>query len=376
MRVVPCSGEKPCSRQISISQVPGGNPVANANPEVYAASWTRCACGAYTCDRCLAAQSGKCRCGQAASVLSERERIDIALGGPPPAPGAALPLRAMVEELGAQIDAELGAGHGDRARATAALAATLLSTQGPGAPEADLPWLSAFGERFVAWGLFAEGVAFWGALLPVLAQRGKGAATAEGKRAIAYLGACRALAGDITGASPDAHPIVSALDGALGASDALTARVKQKLGPLAPLAAHGAPPMNLAPPAPVPASVRAGFDGVTGLAVWLTLAFLDIASADGVIDESEHDAWKKAMTRAELPDVWARFGLPALQGMLEKGMLQDLSTEYATLPHEVRGKMGETLVDFMMADGVVDPREVVAVKKIAGWLGVTPNLPG
>jgi hypothetical protein len=81
---------------ISVSAIRGGNPSAKADPEGFAAEWTQCgSCRSFTCDRCLASQSGRCRCGAPATLFSEDQRIEVALrmmgvGGPPQAaaPGA------------------------------------------------------------------------------------------------------------------------------------------------------------------------------------------------------------------------------------------------------------------------------------------------
>ena len=376
MRVVPCSGQTPCSRLVSISQVAGGNPVARENPDAYAVDWTRCTCGAFTCDRCLAAQGGKCTCGAAAALLSDAEKIAIALGGPPPAPEAT-PIQPRLDGIARAIEEERAKGNHDRARALGALAATVVETQGASAPDDELAGIAAWGERFHEWAIPAEGARYAKATLQLLALRGRGPTSAEGQRAAALAGAFDALAGALDASSPYAYASLQAAKSALGDAHPIARAAQDKLGTVAPPpnAPHGAPPPNLAPPAPEPASRRAGFDGVTGLAVWITLAFLEIAMADGVIDESEHAAYARAIERAGLPDAWARFGRPALEEMSKKGMLQELSMEYAGLPLEVRTKMAEALVEFMMADGKIDPGEVESIRRITGWLGVSISLP-
>ncbi len=77
---------------ISVSSIRGGNPSAKADPEGFAAEWSQCtSCNAFTCDRCLARDGGKCGCGTPGRVRSEDERIAIALqmmgmGPKPPGP--------------------------------------------------------------------------------------------------------------------------------------------------------------------------------------------------------------------------------------------------------------------------------------------------
>jgi uncharacterized tellurite resistance protein B-like protein len=123
------------------------------------------------------------------------------------------------------------------------------------------------------------------------------------------------------------------------------------------------------PPPPVAPSVAA-YDGPTRRALWMTLAFLDVAFADGAVADRELDAWGKVMARMGLPDVWTRFGPREVYEMLERGVLYDLSTEFARLPTKERNQMAAALVDFMMADGRAEPSEIEAVKRIAKWINV------
>ncbi len=177
MRVVPCSGKKPCSRLVSISQVAGGNPVARDNPESYAVDWTRCSCGAFTCDRCLAAQGGACACGTSAALLSDAEKVEIALGGPPPAPSST-PLLPVLDGIARQIEEERAKDNLDRARALGALAATVVETQGTSAPEDELGAIVQWGERFHEWAIPAEGARYAKATLQLLGARGRGPSSA------------------------------------------------------------------------------------------------------------------------------------------------------------------------------------------------------
>jgi uncharacterized tellurite resistance protein B-like protein len=290
--------------------------------------------------------------------------------------GGQSPVRPKLEPIAAQLESDLSHGHADRARAQAALAATIMTTQGQHAPADEIPWLMTFGEGFFRWKLPAEGVLYWTALFQLLQARGKGLDSVEGQATLANVGAYRVLAGELTSSAPIAYSTLSVVKKVFGEDHAMTREVVAKLGPVAPppAASPGPPPPNLAPPASKPVSASANLDGITALALWVTLAFLDIAMADGNIDDSEHEAWKKAMKRLELPDVWERYGLEGLTAMLDKGMLQELSMEFATLPDAVREKMVEALVEFMMADGKIDPREVESIKKITGWLGVQVEL--
>ena len=52
-----CAGDG-CRRMLSISVIPGGNPVARADPEHFAVDFLTCTlCRSGFCDRCLPAES-------------------------------------------------------------------------------------------------------------------------------------------------------------------------------------------------------------------------------------------------------------------------------------------------------------------------------
>ncbi|WP_194814901.1 hypothetical protein [Nocardia sp. XZ_19_385] len=52
-----CAGDG-CRRMLSISVIPGGNPVARADPEHFAVRFLTCTlCRSGFCDRCLPAES-------------------------------------------------------------------------------------------------------------------------------------------------------------------------------------------------------------------------------------------------------------------------------------------------------------------------------
>ncbi|HEU4404029.1 MAG TPA: TerB family tellurite resistance protein [Polyangiaceae bacterium] len=428
MPVAYCSGREPCDRLISISAVPGGNPAANAEPEVYAVEWTLCsACGAYTCDRCLRKQWARCRCGAPARLLSEPERIQIAKAGPRPAPagqaappptpavvprivtpppaGEAVPIGPMLEGVEQQIEADLALGRHEKVRALCGLAATIVATQGQNAPADELPWLVGFGENFYRWGHVDEGHRYW-ASLHELMKKHRRDASEEGAVALASALAFQVMTGELAPSSPTAPAVLALVAKTLGPGHVLTREVQSRLGatppspssrraaappPLPPatpatprprppgvgaLAAKGRPRAstimlnNLPPAAPPVAPSVANYDEPTRLALWVTLAFLDIASADGRVADQEFQAWQAIMAKMGLPDLWARFGQQNLYRMLNDGLLYDLSTEFAWLSNDERNRLTTVLVDFMMADGRAEPAELEAVKRIAKWLGV------
>lgn len=61
-----------CEKLISISDIPGGNPFAKGNPEIFALAYGICdRCKAVYCDKCIEANGGKCpKCGQGIKIVS------------------------------------------------------------------------------------------------------------------------------------------------------------------------------------------------------------------------------------------------------------------------------------------------------------------
>jgi len=83
-----------CRRFISISLVPGGNPMAHSHPELFAASYAVCDhCHKPFCDQCVTNAGGKCpECGK---------RLE--LQGPPPGEASVPP---AVQEMLRKLDAQ------------------------------------------------------------------------------------------------------------------------------------------------------------------------------------------------------------------------------------------------------------------------------
>ncbi len=131
-------------------------------------------------------------------------------------------------------------------------------------------------------------------------------------------------------------------------------------------------PVNMAPMDPPPAAQStAALSASEKLALWVTLAFLDIASSDGRVGEDEYVVYKRNMQKMQLPDVWDRYGAQGLKRELDAGTLQALSREFNGLAPEARVKMSGLLLEFMMADGRADPNEIAAAQRISTWLGLT-----
>jgi len=401
MPIMNCGGG--CDRSISISAVPGGNPAAKADPESYASEWSACSCKSFTCDRCIAKQQGRCKCGQTARLFTEPERIQVAMNmakglpaipaaaaaAPPAAPAVAGPMSqghatpsvsvcVLLDGMGQQIDGDLARNQVDRARAVAGLTGTIMTTQGQNAQASELGWLLHFGESYYRWRFFAEGAQYWKGLYQLLRKLGQGD-TENGARAVASSGAFQILSGELTASAPHAQNTAAFVAKIFGAGHVLSRDVYAKLGtggpPSAPPASLGQPPpVNMAPVA-APKSSIAALDTSTKLALWVTLGFFEVAVADGAIADSEYLAWKQSMERMKLPDVWDRFGgAQGLKDLGAKGALQEISIEFASLPQEMRVKMTGILLEFMMADGKVEPREVAAIQRISGWIGVPVKL--
>jgi hypothetical protein len=59
-----------CSKAISMSILPGGNPIARAQPDFFALRYGRCQrCGRVYCDRCITAAGDQCPgCGRPVAI--------------------------------------------------------------------------------------------------------------------------------------------------------------------------------------------------------------------------------------------------------------------------------------------------------------------
>ena len=59
-----------CGKLISISNLPGGNPIALADPDHWAVAYGVCErCGGSFCDKCIESNAGKCpECGRKVKI--------------------------------------------------------------------------------------------------------------------------------------------------------------------------------------------------------------------------------------------------------------------------------------------------------------------
>lgn len=406
MPVMSCSGFQPCNRLISVSAVPGGNPVAKSDPEGYASHWALCGnCGGYTCDRCLSRQQGRCRCGAPTRLLSEPEQIRIAqdimqgrkpmgptaiaaaqISSPAPAqaPARAAPagmnagggvqassLPAILFDLGRRVDGELAQNNRDRATATAALAAAMMGSLGAEVSADHVPWLMSFGESFYRWRCFPEGAEYWKGVFQHF-HRHNTTGTDLGVRVVATVGCFQVLAGILRGDSQTAQQVMSLAQKVFGPDHVLVRDAMTRVNMAG--ASYGAmapPPIDMRPSGPRASSATAGLDASTKLAIWVTLAFLDIAAADGKVGNDEYLVWKRTMANMELPDVWGRYGTQGLIDLLKRGVLQELSIEFASLGPDTKLHMVKILHSFVMADGRAEKHELETLQMIGSWLGLS-----
>lgn len=72
MTIIGCHG---CHMCISISIMPGGNPLAKANPDKFTIKYGRCGrCGRTYCDKCIMSKHNKCPgCGRSIEIVGPSE---------------------------------------------------------------------------------------------------------------------------------------------------------------------------------------------------------------------------------------------------------------------------------------------------------------
>lgn len=390
MATIMCAGG--CDRLISVSAVPGGNPVARNDPAGYASQWSLCgSCRGFTCDQCLGRQQGRCRCGQAGRLLSEPERIRIAqdmsrglkptapsapAAGPPAVTGGVHPsmLPQALFELGRRIDFELGQNQRERAASSAAVAASMMLSLGREVAPEHMPWLMSFGESFFRWRFFAEGAEFWKGVYQHFDRHGA-TGSDPAVRAVATAGGFQVLGGLLPPDGPVAQQVLGMLQKVFGPQHPLAQEVQKHVASRSfgapPAPPPGAPSaVDMRPQAPRASAVDPSLDASGRLALWVTLAFLDIAAADGKVGDEEYLVWKRTMATMELPDVWGRYGTQGLADLLKRGALQQLSVELSSLDVRTKGSLIQMLHGFVMADGKAEARELEAMATIGSWLGV------
>jgi len=83
---MPVYGCSTCSRMISSSILPGGNPIAKTDPERWAQSWVFCPqCPTLVCERCASPDMLYCpRCYAALEVPTQEVLFEMYFGSKPP----------------------------------------------------------------------------------------------------------------------------------------------------------------------------------------------------------------------------------------------------------------------------------------------------
>jgi hypothetical protein len=278
--------------------------------------------------------------------------------------------------IGREIDNDLATNNRERAEALAKLAHTIMTTQGQLASAEQVPHLMRYGEQFFRWQLFAEGCEFYKGVYRLIDRLG-GKNSEMGMQAVTLAGSFDYLRGGMDGNPSIIQSISEMVVSTFGESHPLTQAVKARMVAKGQTpgrqvsGAFGSPQWDMAPAAPPPPKADGSAEAAKDLALWVTLAFLRIAAADGKVDEREYLVWKNTMQAMELPDVWSEYGTEGLTKLLRQGKLQALSADFATLPQPSKVKLGTILRSLMLADGQIDKEELIAVAECVRWLGIT-----
>jgi uncharacterized tellurite resistance protein B-like protein len=307
-------------------------------------------------------------------------------------------LVGTMHQIGAEIDRDLAQGNRQRAQSHAHLAATIMATQGQSAQAADVNDLMSFGEQFYRWKLFGEGMEYWKALFQLI-RKYVGTEHDYATRALTIAAAFSLLGGTMKLTEPVAQSTLSMLKTSFGDNHPLTkdcvAKVQaaqggggwstagasagpfsggaqqggaQQAHAFSPKPGHG--PVDMTPKVEKrDTSLKLG--PKEELSLWITLAFLDIAMADGKVSDEEYLVWKRTIAAFELPDLWDKITTQGLVDLLKQGLLQVLSSNFANLDRPTKITLGKVLKQIVFADGVADPREIDAVRRIVGWIGLS-----
>lgn len=111
-------------------------------------------------------------------------------------------------------------------------------------------------------------------------------------------------------------------------------------------------------------------DATMSTSLWLALAFLVLASADGNISEGEVQAYQRAMRANGLPDPSQRFTWKQMVAMTGDGTLQSLSAHIAAiLPADRRNALIPIMLQIIVADGQAGHAELGKMQQVAAWIG-------
>jgi len=296
-------------------------------------------------------------------------------------------LVAMLEQFRAEIDRDLAQSNRQRAQAYAHLAASTMTSHGGQGTADQVNALMVFGEQYYRWKFFLEGVEYWKGLFQLI-RRFVPVDHDYARRALTIAGAFSLLGGTMELDKPVTQSTLAMLAANFGEAHPLTQDCRDKI-----IAARGATGWSTAGADPGPFAQTSGprapehlvdmtpspkrqetamkLSPKEELSLWITLAFLAIALADGTVSDAEHLVWKRAIQRANLPDLWDRFTTKGLRDLLDQGMLQALSNNFAALDRGTKITLGRVLKEIVFADGHADPREIDEVRKICGWIGLS-----
>lgn len=117
---------------------------------------------------------------------------------------------------------------------------------------------------------------------------------------------------------------------------------------------------------------QAPLDPKSALALWLVLAHLEIAAADGEISPSETAALLTVLSGYGLPNIIETMGWAQVLELAQKGTRLSLAKALVqTIPEEIRAGACRGLIEVVVADGAAEPSELSALVAVSAELGVS-----
>jgi uncharacterized tellurite resistance protein B-like protein len=111
-------------------------------------------------------------------------------------------------------------------------------------------------------------------------------------------------------------------------------------------------------------------DPMSATSLWLALAFLALATADGEVSANELVAYQRAIANNGLPDPSQRFTWAQMIAMLRDGTLQNLSGYIVAVhPPDRRNALIPIMLQIVVADGKAGPAELAKMQQVASWIG-------
>ena len=111
-------------------------------------------------------------------------------------------------------------------------------------------------------------------------------------------------------------------------------------------------------------------DPMSATSLWLALAFLALATADGEVSQRELSAYQRAIHANGLPDPSQRYSWQQMIGMMRDGTLQNLSAYVAAvLPPDRRNALIPIMLQIIVADGQAGHNELMKMQQVASWIG-------